>query len=111
MNRLQQEYAALTDPAAHGKIALGVRDSKVIGDTEIWIRGEAEKLGPVVPRGFLSLIEVPETPSVGPHQSGRLELSHWLTSEQNPLTSRVMVNRIWKHLYGQGLVSTVDTSG
>lgn len=111
MNRLQQEYTALTDPAAHGKIALGVRDSKTIGDTEIRIRGEAEKLGPVVPRGFLSLIEVPNTPTIGPHQSGRLELAYWITSGQNPLTSRVVVNRIWKHLYGQGLVSTVDNFG
>ena len=56
MNKLQDELLALTDPAAHGQAALGVRDGKTIGDTEIRIRGEAEKLGPVVPRGFLSLV-------------------------------------------------------
>ncbi len=60
MNQLQAELLALTDPAAHGPVALGVRDAKTVGDTEIRIRGEAEKLGPVVPRGFLSVFDVPE---------------------------------------------------
>jgi len=112
MNRLQAEVLALTDPAANGgKVALGVRDARTVSDTEIRIRGEAEKLGPVAPRGFLSVVQFPDQPKVNPNQSGRLELAHWLTSEKNPLTSRVMVNRIWQHLFQQGLVRSVDNFG
>jgi hypothetical protein len=75
MQKKQAEYAALSDPAIKGRIALGVRDSKTIADTEIRIRGEAEKLGPVVPRGFLSLIQIADQPKINPTQSGRLELA------------------------------------
>lgn len=111
MNRAQQDLFALTDPAVNGKVAYGVREGKQIGDTEVRIRGEAEKRGPTVPRGFLSLLEFPDQPKVSTQQSGRLELAHWLTSEKNPLTQRVIVNRIWQHLFQQGIVSTVDNFG
>ena len=78
--RLRGELLALTDPAAHGLAVHGARDAKEIGDTEVRIRGQAEKLGPKVPRGFLTAFEVPESPSVNAKQSGRLELAAWLTS-------------------------------
>jgi cytochrome c553 len=111
MQKKQAEYAALSDPAAKGRIALGVRDAKTVADTEVRIRGEAEKLGPVVPRGFLTLLQFADQPKVNPSQSGRLELARWLTSEQNPLTPRVMANRVWQHLFGEGLVQSVDNFG
>src|SRR5262249_12520712 len=69
MLKLQAELLSLTDPAKDGQVALGVRDSQTIGDTEIRIRGEAEKLGPVVPRGFLTLLNIPDAPKVNPQQS------------------------------------------
>ncbi|HLY73666.1 MAG TPA: DUF1553 domain-containing protein, partial [Planctomycetota bacterium] len=109
--KFQKQLLELTDPAAHGRAALGVREAVNVGDTEVRIRGEAEKLGPVVPRGFLSSVRVPDTPKVNPKQSGRLELASWLSSPRNPLTPRVMVNRVWHHLFGRGLVSTVDNFG
>src|SRR5262249_41288584 len=105
------ELTALTDPVANGPIAHGLRDSKAIADTEIRIRGEAEKLGPVVPRGFLSLLDIPGTPKIPADHSGRLELAQWITSEQNPLTPRVLVNRAWHHLFGSGLVRSTDNFG
>jgi hypothetical protein len=108
---LQAELLELTDPAARGYAVHGVRDSKAISDTEIRIRGEAERLGPTVPRGFLSTLTVPDAPAVNPEQSGRLQLVQWLTSPKNPLASRVAVNRIWQHLFGQGIVTTVDNFG
>jgi hypothetical protein len=111
-NRRRLELLALTDPAANGgKVALGARDAKTVSNTEIRIRGEAEKLGPIVPRGFLGVLQLPGQPAVNPTQSGRLELALWLTSEKNPLTPRVLVNRVWRHLFGQGLVTTVDNFG
>jgi hypothetical protein len=109
--RAQTELLALTDPAARGYAVHGVRDAEKVADTQVRIRGEAERLGPTVPRGFLSALEVPGTPSVNPTQSGRLELAKWLTSPANPLTPRVIVNRAWYHLFGQGLVTTVDNFG
>src|SRR6185369_9233962 len=62
--RLQKELLALTDPAAQGHAVHGVRDARTIGDTEVRIRGEAEKHGPVVRRGFLSAFDVPGSPPV-----------------------------------------------
>lgn len=111
MNRLQQELNLLNDPGARGHVAYGVRDSKQVADTEIRIRGEAEKLGPVVPRGLLSVIQIPGQPQVNPQQSGRLELAQWLTHEQNSLAQRVVVNRVWQHLFGKGIVQSVDNFG
>ncbi|WP_437193219.1 DUF1549 domain-containing protein [Planctomicrobium sp. SH527] len=111
LNRLQQELSALTDPAANGPVVLGVRDSKTIADAEIRVRGEAEKYGPVVPRGFLSLFNLPDVQAIPENSSGRLEFAKWLTHPQNPLTTRVIVNRVWGHLFGAGLVSTPDNFG
>ena len=112
LNKAQADLAALSDPAANGaKVVLGVREGAKIGDTEVRIRGEAEKLGPVVPRGFLGIVSFEGQPQVNPDQSGRLELAYWLTDERNPLASRVMANRIWQHLLGRGIVSTVDNFG
>jgi hypothetical protein len=109
--RLGAELAALTDPAARGQAVHGVRDAKKVGDTEVRVRGEAEKLGPAVPRGFLTAFAVPGAPTVNSGRSGRLELARWLTSPNNPLTPRVIVNRAWQHLFGQGIVATVDNFG
>jgi hypothetical protein len=111
MERLRDELFGLTDPIVNGRAIFGVRDSKTTGDTEVRVRGEAEKLGPRVPRGFLSAVQVPDAPQVNPHASGRLELARWLTSAKNPLTPRVMANRVWQHLFGRGLVTSVDNFG
>jgi cytochrome c553 len=107
--KLQGELNDLTVP--QGPLVHGVRDAKEIADTAIRIRGEAEKLGPVVPRGFLTAFTVPGAPELNRDQSGRLELAAWLTNSNNPLTSRVFVNRVWSHLFGRGIVSTVDNFG
>jgi cytochrome c553 len=111
MNKLEQALSALTDPAVKGPMAFGMRDAKAVADTEIRIRGEAEKLGPIVPRGFLSVLAVPDARAINPQQSGRLELAHWLSSPRNPLPPRVMANRIWQHLIGRGIVRSVDNFG
>jgi hypothetical protein len=102
---------ALTDPAERGLGVHGAREGVVIADTAVRIRGEAERIGPTVPRGFLTAFTIPDTPTIKPGHSGRLELAQWLTSLRNPLTPRVIVNRVWQHLFGQGIVATVDNFG
>lgn len=109
--KAQADLAAVNDPAALGPVALGARDAQKVGDTEIRIRGEAEKLGPVAPRGFLDVARYDGQPSINPKQSGRLELAEWLSSPKNPLTAKVMANRVWQHLFGRGIVSSVDNFG
>jgi hypothetical protein len=52
-----------------------------------------------------------EPPAIRPGTSGRLELAEWLTSPANPLTARVMTNRIWHWLFGRGIVESVDNLG
>jgi len=110
--RLQAEVLGLTDPVTQGYAVHGVRDAKTIADTEVRIRGQAERLGPTAPRGFLTAFTFPNAPEIkGTNSSGRLELAQWLTSPKNPLTARVVVNRIWAHLFGDGIVTTVDNFG
>lgn len=92
-------------------MAIGVTDSDRPADTKIRIRGDVANLGEVVPRGFLQVMTYTTPPQIPAGQSGRLQLAQWLTSREHPLTARVMVNRIWHHLFGRGLVSTVDNFG
>lgn len=88
---------------------MGVRDAKKIADTQIRISGI--RPGEVAPRGVLECCTSGKAPTIPKDASGRLALARWLVDPQHPLTARVMVNRIWHHLFGQGLVSTVDNFG
>src|SRR6202042_90430 len=90
--------------------AMGVRDGAV-SDTAVCLHGEPHDLGQEVPRGFVTLVPVRSVTGIDPAHSGRLQLAQWLTSNDNPLTPRVMVNRIWSHLFGEGIVRTVDNFG
>lgn len=73
-------------------------------------RGEPEKPGDEIPRGFLRLLGGGPLPSTTAG-SGRRELAEWLTRPENPLTARVMVNRIWQYHFGRGLVTTPNDFG
>ncbi len=89
--------------------AMGVREKSLPTDSVLFVRGEIDQPGVTVKRGFPHVMTT-EQPSIG-RGSGRLELANWIASSNNPLTARVMVNRIWQHLYGRGLVATPDNFG
>jgi len=79
-------------------------------DVRMQMRGEPDQPGAEVPRGFIKVL------GGGPLAadtagSGRLELAQWLTRPDNPLTARVMVNRIWQYHFGRGLVKTPNDFG
>ncbi len=81
-----------------------------IRDARIHKRGSYTQLGDVTPRGFPAVLAWDErTPAMT--GSGRLELSRWVASDKNPLTARVMVNRIWQRHFGQGIVRTPGNFG
>lgn len=93
-----------------GPAAMGVVEGNV-DDCQVHIRGNVQTLGDSVPRGFLQVVQMTDAPQLSENTSGRLELAKWITSTQNPLTARVMVNRIWHHLFGTGIVRTMDNFG
>ena len=79
-------------------------------DSRIFIRGERTNLGDRVPRQFLQLIEEKDRePFV--EGSGRLELAQSIASKDNPLTARVIVNRVWQWHFGEGIVRTPSDFG
>lgn len=80
-------------------------------DCAVRIRGEEDNHGAVVPRGVLQVVNTLPAPVIAADSSGRLELARWLASPDHPLTSRVMANRVWQHLFGRGIVRTVDNFG
>jgi hypothetical protein len=120
---LQQHYAEKVDPdgqklnaalaAELGKkpkpaataAAILVADSR---PTHIHIRGDFLQKGDEVQPGTFAAL-----PPLHPRgaKADRLDLARWLTSEQNPLTPRVRVNHIWRHLFGRGLVATENDFG
>jgi hypothetical protein len=97
--------------SASGAPVMAVRDSSQPADVHVNIRGEVNDLGPEVPRGYVRVLTYPQSPDIVPTQSGRLQLAMWMTSKNNPLTARVLANRVWYHLFGRGIVETVDNFG
>ena len=110
LKRLRDELAALEKSAPEMPAAMGVSEGQV-ADTPILVRGSHLTPGPIVPRRVPQVLAATEPPRFGATQSGRLELARWLVAPDHPLTSRVMVNRIWRWHFGQGLVTTPDNFG
>ena len=111
LRRLDRERKALESRTPEFPRAMGVREGAEIGDVPIHVRGSHWTLGESVPRGFLSAIPVGSQPRIPEASSGRLQLAEWLVAPDHPLTARVMVNRLWRGHFGQGIVPTPDNFG
>jgi hypothetical protein len=108
---LQSEFADLefTHPGAYPRANV-ILDKPNPANAPVLLRGEAQNKGDVVPRRFLEILSGPNRPNytLG---SGRLELARDIASPTNPLTARVLVNRVWLHHFGTGFVATPDDLG
>ena len=99
----------LTHPGAPG-FAMVVADKSKPADSYVHIRGDRAKKGAVVPRRFLEILSGANRKPFT-QGSGRLELAQAITDPRNPLTARVVVNRVWMHHFGKGIVPTPDDLG
>jgi hypothetical protein len=91
---------------------MSVADDKIVKTLPIHLRGSYLTLGKPVERGFPEVLRTSfATPIFPAKQSGRLELARWMASSENPLTARVLVNRVWRWHFGQGIVSSTDNFG
>ncbi|MFN0068014.1 MAG: DUF1553 domain-containing protein [Limisphaerales bacterium] len=90
--------------------AYAVAEAAKFEDVPVQQKGDPAKPGVLVPRRFLTVLGGAELPKDAP-TSGRLQLAGWIIDPANPLTARVMVNRIWLHHFGRGLVPTANDFG
>ncbi len=104
LTALQQSEAGKPLPIAHG-LAEGTP-----ANMKVFVRGNPAKLGDEAPRRFLKII-AGDNPTPFATGSGRLELAEAIAAPDNPLTARVMVNRVWQHHFGRGLVGTPSNFG
>lgn len=90
--------------------ALGACDGPA-DDEHLFIRGSAKNLGPKIPRRFLEALTPDAASADRSAVPTRLDLARRIADPANPLTSRVIVNRVWHHLFGRGIVASTDNFG
>ncbi|MBI5757991.1 MAG: PSD1 domain-containing protein [Planctomycetales bacterium] len=108
-NTMFQEYS-LDFPGQSPLMVMAIKEGQP-RDLRVHVRGNRFQLGRIVPRRLPLILTDGQPTPIETEQSGRLELARWIASPANPLTARVMVNRIWQHHFGAGLVATTDNFG
>lgn len=110
LKEVKQMTAKLEKSPPNVPSAMGVTEGKV-ADTALLNRGNHLTPGRVVVRRFPTVLVGSKQQPLPTDHSGRLELANWLAEPTNPLTSRVIVNRVWRWHFGFGLVRSVDNFG
>ena len=116
INRLEPLVATLERydengaPGISNCVTMGMRDAATPRDANLLVRGELDQRGPLVPRGVPPIANLTE-PILVERGSGRLDFANWIASSDNPLTARVMANRVWLHLFGSGIVASTENFG
>ncbi len=105
MAELEKQQQALNEPQ------LMVVAEGTPADAAVFIRGNHRQSGPVVPRRFLTVVSGEQQEPYPADQSGRLQLARSIASADNPLTARVMANRVWRWHLGRGIVESTDNFG
>ncbi|MEZ6032139.1 MAG: PSD1 and planctomycete cytochrome C domain-containing protein [Planctomycetaceae bacterium] len=91
-------------------LCMGVQSADRPRNARVLVRGEIDQPAQEVPRGFVTVLNTSQS-EISATSSGRLELAQWMTNPEHPLTARVMVNRIWQHLLGSGIVREPENFG
>jgi hypothetical protein len=109
---VQDELAAIRAESPMGKapLAYAMKEGKP-ADAKIQVGGEPRRTGATVPRGVPKVLHPAGAIGISNGTSGRLELAQWITDPANPLTARVMANRIWQQHFGQPIVPTPSNFG
>jgi hypothetical protein len=110
LEALATRYRAVERELAVPRIVPGLADYGPGFEQPVLVRGDCFKPGEPAPRRYLEVLARPGERFV-PTGSGRLQLAETIASRHNPLTARVMVNRLWHHVFGAGIVRTVDDFG
>ena len=106
---LVREYRAVESSLPTPRVVAGMADHGAGFESPLLKGGSATDLGPLVPRRFLEVVAGKS--AIETAGSGRREMAEFIADKDNPLTARVMVNRVWHHLFGSGIVVTTDDFG
>ena len=106
---LLAEFRRIEAAAPVPQRASGVFDADCY-DAPLLTRGDQNKPTDPVPRGYLAALSM-QPMEIAKQQSGRLQIANAIASSKNPITGRVMANRIWLHVFGRGIVATPDNFG
>ncbi len=110
LKEAEKAFAAVQNKSLPFEMAYAVSEAKRIESVPVQQKGDPAKPGEMVPRKFLTVMGGAELPP-DIQSSGRAQLADWILADNNPLTARVMVNRIWQHHFGRGLVPTPNDFG
>ncbi len=108
---VEGELEKVSDSGEALPLTMGVLEADQVVCAPMLERGDINKPGKIVQRAFPQVLQIDDQLDIPADQSGRLQLAQWLTNPKHPLTARVIVNRVWHHMFGAGIVATVDNFG